>query len=174
MQPQAFSKQEITEHLQPSVLVIVLRLLAVLFMIDTIYALLILGFMGLDNVHDWHTPYIAFLWLAHTLKFVLIAMVVIRLFADWAGRTYYLSGHHLIQKLGLVNITETTFELSQLKSLTVKQGWLGRRFNFGTVGLTFSAYGDQQSVTLREINNPYRYKKYFDDYLEHYLKGEVR
>jgi membrane protein YdbS with pleckstrin-like domain len=173
MQPPEDNTQ-ITEHLQPSVLVIVLRLLAALFMLDLIYSVLILGFLGLTNLHEWHTPYVILLLFVNVAKYLLITIVVVRLFADWAGRTYYLTGHHLIQKLGLINITETTFELSQLKSIVIKQGWLGRRFNFGTIKLTFAAYGDQQSVTLREINNPYRYKKHFDNYLEHYLKGEVR
>lgn len=160
------------EHIQPSALVIVLRLLAALFLLDVVYAFTVLGFFALNDLHDWHNSYILFLFLVHAVKYLIITVVVIRLFADWAGRAYYLSGHHLIERLGLINITETTYELSQVKSVVVKQGWLGRRFNYGTIKLTLAGPREQQEVRLREINSPYRYKEYFDQHLQ--VQGWVR
>ena len=157
------------EHLQPSVLVIVGKLLCSIFILDTIYIALLAGFFGLNNFHDWHDSYILLLAVAHTTKYVAISYVVIQLFTQWAGRSYYITGSHLIQRLGLINITETTFELSQLKSVVMKQGWLGRRFNYGTITLafTFAAYGEEHGgVTLHEVTNPHRYKQYFDQYLQ--------
>ena len=164
-------KQQI-EHLQPSVLVIVLRLLAALFMLDTILALIILGFFALNNVHEWHNSYIIFLLLANIVKYFLLSGLIIQLFSDWAGRAYYLSGHHLIERLGLVNITETTYELSQVKSVVLRQTWLARRFNFGTILLSFAGGGKEKEVILRDINDPMKYKQYFDDHLQ--VQGWVR
>lgn len=160
------------EHLQLSVLVIVLRLLAVLFLLDTIYALTIIGYFGLSNAHEWHNSYIWFLWLAHIVKYIIVTILVIRLFADWAGRAYYLAGHHLIERLGLVNNTETTYELSQVKSVVVKQNWLGRHFNYGTIKLSFAGSGVTKDVILRDIHNPNVYKEYFDQHLQ--VQGWVR
>lgn len=165
------TKQQI-EHLQPSVLVIVMRLLAILFILDTTLALIILGFFVLNNVHEWHDSYILFLLLANTVKYFVLSGFIIQLFSDWAGRAYYLSGHHLIERLGLVNITETTYELSQVKSVILKQSWVGRRFNFGTIQLSFAGGGKEKEVILRDVNNPMRYKQYFDDHLQ--VQGWVR
>jgi membrane protein YdbS with pleckstrin-like domain len=167
MEPPLSASRQV-EHLQPSALLIVGRLLASIFILDTFYVVLLAGFFALNNLHDWHESYVLVLVVAHTLKYVLISSVVIELFARWAGRAYYITESHLIQRTGLVNITETTFELSQLKSVVMRQGWLGRRFNFGTITLTFTfaAYGEQQGgITLSEITNPNRYKQYFDQYL---------
>lgn len=166
------AKKQQVEHLQPSVLVIVLRLLAALLFLDTLLALIILGFFALNNVHEWHNSYILFLLLANATKYFALSALVIQLFGEWAGRAYYLSGHHLIERLGLVNITETTYELSQVKSVVVKQTWLGRRFNFGTILLSFAGGGKEKEVILRDINNPMAYKKYFDEHLQ--VQGWVR
>jgi uncharacterized membrane protein YdbT with pleckstrin-like domain len=99
---------------------------------------------------------------AHTFKYILITVTVVELFADWAGRADYVTGHHLVERLGLVNTTETTYELSQVKSVVVQQIWLGLRFNYGTIKLKFDDGGKQTVLMLRDINNPARYKQYFE------------
>jgi uncharacterized membrane protein YdbT with pleckstrin-like domain len=169
---QAGKSNPVLEHLQPSALVIVLKLLAVLFMLDTLYSFLLLGFLGLNDAHEWHNTYVALLWLTNTVKYVFISTLVIRLFADWCGHTYYLAGHHLIERIGLINITETTYEMSQIKSIIIQQSWFGRRFNFGTIKLTFAGAGKDQSIIVRDINNPTKYKEYFDNHLQ--VQGWVR
>lgn len=160
------------EHLQPSVIVLLFRLLGAIFLLDTIYAVFVLGFFGLGNVHDWHDPYVGFLWVAQIAKYLIISVIAVQIFAQWAGRAYYLSGHHLIERLGIVNITETTYELSQVKSVILHQSWLGRRFNYGTIRLSLAGSNQQQEIILRDINNPMRYKTHFDQHLQ--VQGWVR
>lgn len=171
MEPPTGTKPTL-EHLQPSVLVLVLRLLAALFVLDAAYSLLLLGFFGLNNAHDWHNSYIIFLWFANIVKYVIVAVMVTKIFTEWAGRAYYLAGHHLIERLGLVNITETTYELTQVKSVIVYQPWLGRRFNYGTIKLSLAGASKQKDLILRDINNPMSYKDYFDRHLQ--VQGWVR
>jgi uncharacterized membrane protein YdbT with pleckstrin-like domain len=168
----ADGKKQMVEHLQPSIVVILLRLIATIFMLDTLYALLVVGFFGLNNFHDWHNSYIYGLLLTHTVKYIFITAVVIKLFIDWASRAYYLSGHHLIEKIGLVNTTETTHELSQVKEVVVRRSWLGRRFNFGTIVLSLAGSAKSQVVIIRDINDPLEYKRYFDEHLQ--VQGWVR
>lgn len=161
-----------TEHLQPSVIVLLFRLLGAIFLLDTVYSFLILGFFGLNNVHDWHDPYILFLWLAGIAKYLIITVMAVKIFAQWASRNYFIRGHHMIERLGLVNITETTHELSQVKSVIVRQTWLGRRFNYGTIKLSLAGGTGAEEVILRDINNPTRYKNYFDQHMQ--VQGWVR
>lgn len=163
---------EITEHLQPSVVVLLFRLLGAIFLLDTVYSFLILGFFSLNNVHDWHDPYVLLLWLADIAKFLIITAMAIKIFAQWAGRNYYIHGHHLVERLGLVNITETTHELSQVKSVIVRQTWLGRRFNYGTIKLNFAGSAPVEEVVLRDITNPAKYKDYFDQHMQ--VQGWIR
>ncbi len=172
MEPPKSTLPTTVEHLQPSVLIVAFRVLAVLFMFDTVFILLLVGFFGLNNAHEWHNSYIVFLLLVDMVKYIAISVMVIKLFSEWAGRAYYLSGHHLIERLGLVNITETTYELSQVKSVIVFQSWLGRRFNFGTITLSFAGTGKKQELTLRDINTPVKYKEYFDQHLQ--VQGWIR
>lgn len=171
MEQKAF-EQSISEHLQPSVIVLLFRLLSVMFLLDTAYSILVLGFFVLNDIHDWHNPYVLALWLAAVLKYIVLAYAVIQLFTQWAGRRYYIHGHHLIEKLGLINITETTHELSQVKSVIVSQTWLGRRFNYGTIKLTIAGGTPAEEVLLRDVTDPSRYKQYFDQHLQ--VQGWVR
>lgn len=166
------NEAQITEHLQPSVVVILLQLLVMLFLLDTVMAALIAGFYALNNVHEWHNTYIAVLLLLHTVKYLFVTAIVVKLFSQWAGRSYYIHGHHLIERLGLVNITETTYELSQVKSVIIQQPWLGRRFNYGTIKLSFAGGGETKQLILRDINNPARYKAYIDQHMQ--VQGWVR
>lgn len=162
----------VNEHLQPSVIVLLFRLLGVIFLFDTVYSFLILGFFGLSNVHDWHNSYILLLWLTSIVKYLMITGITIKIFAQWAGRNYFVRGHHMVERLGLINITEVTHELSQVKSVIVRQTWLGRRFNYGTVKLDFAGSSPAEEVIIRDITDPAKYRKYFDQHMQ--VQGWVR
>lgn len=159
-------------HLRPSVVVIVMRLLAALFMLNILFVALLLGFFGLNNLHEWHSSYIIALVLFALVNLGMLSAIVLQLFAAWAGRNYYLIGHHLIERLGILNITEITHELSQVKSVVARQTWLGRRFNFGTIQLSFAGAGGDKEVVIKDITDPNTYKKYFDEHLQ--VQGWVR
>lgn len=159
-------------HLRPSVVVIVMRLLAALFLLNILFVALLLGFFGLSNLHDWHASYVLALVALAFVNLGMLTAIVIQLFAAWAGRNYYLIGHHLIEKLGILNVTEVTHELSQMKSVVAYQTWLGRKFNFGTIKLSFAGAGSDREVVIRDITDPAAYKKYFDAHLQ--VQGWVR
>ena len=165
--------KETVEHLQPSVPVLVARLLAVIFIIDGVYSLLILGFAAVSAYPSWHVSYVSVLFIAQVAKYLFVAAAIIQLFSQWAGQSYFLHGHHLVERLGLVNITEKTYELSQVKSVEMRQTWFARRFNYGTIKLSFaSASKKPQEVILADVTNPMKYKSYFDDHLQ--IQGWVR
>lgn len=159
-------------HLRPSVVVIVLRLLSALFMLNMLSVGLLLGFFALNNLHDWHASYIYALVLLALVNLGLLSTMVIQLFSSWAGRNYYLIGHHLIERLGILNITEKTHELSQVKSVVASQTWLGRRLNFGTIKLSFAGTSGDREVIIYDITDPSTYKRYFDEHLQ--VQGWVR
>lgn len=159
-------------HLRPSVVVVVLRLLSSLFMLNILFVGLLLGFFGLNSLHEWHSSYILALVVFAFINLGILSAIVIQLFSAWAGRNYYLIGHHLIERLGILNITEITHELSQVKSVVASQTWLGRRFNFGTIRLSFAGASGDQEVVIRDIADPTTYKRYFDEHLQ--VQGWVR
>jgi uncharacterized membrane protein YdbT with pleckstrin-like domain len=154
--------KSVIEHLQPSVAVLVIRILVVLFVLDTAYAWIILSYSYLIDLHSWHNSYIAFIWIVHTVKYILLSGIVIRLFADWAGRRYFISDRNTIERVGLINTTESTYDLARIESVAIMQSWLGRRLNYGTIKLTLANSGTRKEISIREINGPYRYKEYFD------------
>ena len=171
MKSQKVEKQMI-EHLQPSVIVILLRLILAIFILDTLYALFVLAFYGLYDLHEWHESYIFVLLLFHTLKFILISAIVIRLFINWASRGYYLSGHQLIERVGILNTTEITHELSQVKEVSLKRSWMGSKLNYGTIILSLAGSSKSQDVYIRDVKNAMEYMHYFDEHLQ--VQGWVR
>ena len=164
--------EQLLEHLQPSIVVILLRIVAAMFVLDTLYALFIFAFYGLYDLQEWHDSYILGLVLIHTVKFVVITAIVIKLFVDWASRGYYLSGHQLIEKVGILNRTEITHDLSQVKEVVIKRSWLGRKLNYGTIILTLAGSSATQDVYIRDVKDAVEYKRYFDKHLQ--VQGWVR
>lgn len=164
--------KQLVEHLQPSIIVILLRILATIFILDTLYVLFIFAFYGLYDLHEWHDSYILGLVLIHTVKFVFIVAIIIKFFIGWASRGYYLSGHQLIERVGILNTTEITHELSQVKEVVLKRSWLGRKFNYGTIILSLAGSSASQDVYIRDVKNAVEYKRYFDEHLQ--VQGWVR
>jgi len=164
--------KQLREHLQPSIVVILLRILATIFVLDTLYVLAIFAYFGLYDLGEWHNAYILGLVVVHSLKFLLVVVLISKLFVDWASRGYYLSGHQLVEHIGLLNTVEITHELSQVKEVALKESWLGRKLDYGTIVLSFAGSSTSQNVYIRDVKNAMGYKRYFDEHLQ--VQGWVR
>jgi membrane protein YdbS with pleckstrin-like domain len=149
-------------HMEPirrSAAALAIRLCLLLFLIDTIYALLILGFLYISPPHNYYPIFIAFLWALHTAKYIFITVVLLRTVLNWLGTSYLISGHHLLTHQGIYSVTEKVYELEQLKAVDVHQDWLGRRFHYGTITLALSAHGYNERIELYDIAEPDKYEQ---------------
>lgn len=151
--------------LRGSILLLGLRVFWWMFTVDALYAGILYFFMqyGL-NISESVT--FTILWVLHLAKFLLLLWVVLKLSMDWATRTYYLAGHHLVRYHGILEVDEAIYELQSLKSLHLKESIIGRLLNYGDIYLTLSSSGYREDVVLRGISHARRYERVLRDYLE--------
>jgi membrane protein YdbS with pleckstrin-like domain len=155
-----------TLHMEPirrSAAALAIRLFLLLFMIDTVYALLILGFMYISPPHEYYPMFVAFLWLLHTAKYIFITVVMLRTVLGWLGKSYLISGHHLITHDGIYRVDEKVYELDQLKAIDIHQDWIGRRFHYGNIKLALSAHGYNEQVELVDVAEPEKYEHVLEE-----------
>ena len=139
---------------QQSIAVLVIRLALLLFLVDTAYDLLFFGIVLLPPSQQFHGSVLILFWTAHTVKYVAMTYLLLKVVFQWSNRGHYVNGHYLIERQGVVSVTEKQHELEQLKSVTVQQDWLGKRFNYGTITLKLAASGYSETVVLPDVHNP--------------------
>lgn len=87
------------------------------------------------------------------LKLLLSGYIIL----DWLNAYYELTPQSLIQRHGIVFIKEERVNFSDIRKIVLKQGLLGKIFNFGTIELYDFLMKKSMNVFL--IHNPWRYEK---------------
>ena len=159
--PETQPNVEVLRPIRRSVLILGLRIFLVLFVVDTLFAILLLASVIGFVPADWIAGYASFLWIVYTVKFIFLTYLIIKLVVEWVGTLYYVANGHLIRQRGVLNTTETVFQLSDIDSAVMSQSWLGRMWNFGSVTVEFSVAFRKESVYLHAINDPQKYEDLF-------------
>jgi membrane protein YdbS with pleckstrin-like domain len=150
--------------LKRNALALVIRIILLLFLVDTLYALLILLFVKITPVPTDFVAIALFLWALHTLKYIFITAVLLRLLVQWLGTLYIMEGKLLTISTGVYAVKEKVYELNRIKSVSVQQDWIGRRFHYGNLTLELGSSGYHEAIELRDIQNPRQF--------EHMLAGQ--
>ena len=159
------SNVEVVKPIRRTVILLVVRIVLLLFLVDTRYAFLLLASVAGYISAEWTTLYATFLWLVYTVKFVVLAYLIARLVVDWMSTVYYIAGGHLIRQRGVLSCTETVFQLADIESVVLNQSWLGRMLNFGDVTVEFTVTGQKEYVRFYAIANPQRYEDIFSKFV---------
>lgn len=153
--------------IRPSVALVLWRLLVGLFLLDTAYAVvLMLAISEMIPINTNSQILYGTLWLLHTAKFILLAVMVLRLGLRWAGTTVLLVGDHLYIDQGVVKESERVYELAQLQEVKVHQSPLGRVLNFGDITLVLGSRSFAETVQLNGVADPAKHASYFMEFLE--------
>jgi uncharacterized membrane protein YdbT with pleckstrin-like domain len=156
---------EVIKPIRRSVVILVIRIFFLLFLIDTVYAFLLLANAAGYIPVDWIPSYAIFLWIIYTVKYVLLTYTILKLVVDWTSTLYYVAEGHLIRQRGVLHTTETVFQLADIDSAVMSQSWLGRMLNFGDVTVEFTVARQKEFVNLYAINDPQRYEDIFSKFV---------
>lgn len=149
-----------------------LRLFMVVFLIDTLYALLFILYFYFTSLdfgdfsNGLSSGFITFLWIVHTLKFAVIAFFLIKFVTDHLETNYIVTKSHLKVEKGAITTKSNEYELKQLKEINIYQGPTGKILHYGDIELQFGALGFHKIVRLHEISNPHKYQRQLRTYLD--------
>lgn len=145
---------------------VIARLIAALFLLETIYAALIILFIVLSSQIQVGTQLILILWLAHTAKFLAASYFVVRILTETLSRKSYVTKHHLVVDSGLFTIDEEVYELNQLRRIKIHQNTIGKRLGYGNIELKFGDRGFDKTIYLPYVSAPRNYSDIFEEYLK--------
>ena len=148
------SKKPTVEQLHQSVAILIMKLVLLIFLLDSAFLLLLLGFSSLANYPGLHHHYFVFLSAAQVIKYFILTAIALQLVSSWASRSIYINDHHLIVTTGVLNKKQKVYELQQLRAVEVRQSWLGQRLKYGTVLLSFATSDYKARVELLELAHP--------------------
>lgn len=104
------------------------------------------------NVVTYDTLSYIFLMLIHAI--ILCGMVL-----RWYGTYYFLENSYFVLHSGIVFKKETRIRITHSVNVTLKQNWIGRIFQYGTVHIMDS--NSQQRVTLYAVADPQKFVELF-------------
>lgn len=150
--------------IQPSARYVLLRILATMFILDTLFAtglvLTLLLFPEYDR--KWFG---SILLVIHTFKFTILAFLTSDVIIRYLSNRYYLVKHHLIIDKGLVTADQKVYELHQIRKINVFQDWAGNSMNYGNLHMIFGDKGYEESVIMMNIAEPRKIAKELEKYL---------
>jgi membrane protein YdbS with pleckstrin-like domain len=127
-------------HLEPirrSANALVLRLFGLLFLVETVYALIIGAFLYFSPPSSYYPAFVVVIGVLHVIKYILVTTAVVKMVLTWVSTSYLISGSHLIKHEGTLRVDEKIYELNQLKAVDVHQDWIGRHFHYGNIKLAY-------------------------------------
>lgn len=159
------------ESVRGSVIVMVWQLILFLIFTDTVYTLINtflmrVYFLKFVLPFDLHHKIFLLLALLHIGKSVAQIGFIITIVLHWIGRSYYIVEKHLVKRQGVFSIKEKTYDLGNIRSVTVKRSLLGKLLHFGDVVIETSASGGyMDKIVVTGIANP----ENFEAKLRHYF-----
>lgn len=162
-----YTSQDVVPPIEPierSKAVLVLQLFLALLVLDVFYA--VINWLLLSYApEDLRTVASTVMLVVQLLKLGAMVYIVLYLILGWTNTHYYLAGHYLVKKEGVINTSEKTYELRYLRSVVVKQSWIGQMLNYGDMELLISEAGLRDDVRILFVANPRRYEQIFKQYL---------
>lgn len=157
-------KQEATvPPIRENVVVLAFKVILLIVIPNLIYyGLRVLGLeiFSPGEVGSWvHWMSLFFMLLMVTFQTFLILQVTLA----WANHTFWISKTQIVEESGIFNKKVTTRDIPQLRSVSVKQGLLGRIFNFGSLVIQGKSEDYSTALTIMYVTDPNRYEIYLEN-----------
>ena len=127
--------------------------------------LLLLGLISLLGARLGSNFLVLFIILL-LLKLIFLFGLLVKLSSDWTKQSYFLTEKQFIKRKGITSVQEDTYELEDIRHVTMRQDALGRLFDYGHLDIVIAVSGMQEHLKLSEVKDPGHYKKIFERYLE--------
>lgn len=157
------------EPIRASVATLAIQLISLLIFTDVVYSVINFFLMKVYFLQgilpfDSHRYIVLILALLHIGKSIFQVVFVLKFVLKWIGSSYFIADAHLVKRSGIMSVVEKTYDLDNIRSVTVNQGVLGKLFHFGDVVIETSASGGyMDQIVLAGLANPEQF--------EHKIRG---
>ncbi len=154
-----------SDPIRSSTVILIWQIIVLLIVTDVIYALinyffLRVHFLNLNLPFDLDHYVIGILMIIHVFKTILQIYLLVQIVLKWAGQTYFIHNEHLVKREGIMTITEKSYDLKNIRAVTIHQSIIGKFFHFGDVVVETSASGGyMERFVIIGISNPQKYER---------------
>lgn len=99
------------------------------------------------------------------IKAVLLVAIVLKMTVDWIPNNYQLTERQLITRQGIATKEDKSYELANIRHVSVNQSMVGRQLEFGDIRLLIATAGLNETIVLRDVEDPHHYEEVFREYL---------
>lgn len=156
-------KQLTPEQIRGSFVIVVIKLVIILLIFEAAYEFL----FYLLNIQfalpiDWHHHISIGLFVLSLLKIFIEVYFITSLFLSWIGNVWLFTDKHIVKRTGVFHTQENVYHFDNIRSISVKQSFIGKLLNYGDIITEISASGGyHSSVVLYHIDNPREYEAIF-------------
>lgn len=140
-------------NIRQSISILVIRIILIEIIADSVYLLLCYSLL----CREFTLPGRADVLIFSALKLALIIFVILQ----WLNDYCEITPNAILHRKGIIFRTEEKYELVNLKLIGMKQGFIGKILNFGTITL-YDWFLKKHSY-LYLIHNPQRYFRILKD-----------
>lgn len=157
------------EPIRASVATLAIQLISLLVFTDLVYSVINFFLMKVYFLQgvlpfDSHRYIVFILALLHIGKSFFQVIFVLKFVMKWIGDSYFIAEAHLVKRSGIMSVIEKTYDLDNVRSITVNQGILGKLFRYGDVVIETSASGGyMDQIILAGLADPEQF--------EHKIRG---
>ncbi len=150
------------EPIRGSITILTVKLLVLLVVFDGLYTFIFyvlnLGIpLPFDLQHHIHIS--EALFGLQLINIIFQVVLLLNIILAWATDMYFLTEKHIIRRSGILHISEETYHYENIRSIAIKQSWLGKLFHYGDIFLKISASGGyQEDILLAGVENPQKYQ----------------
>lgn len=152
------------EPIRASVATLAIQLISLLIFTDLVYSVINFFLMKIYFLQgvlpfDTHRYIVLILALLHIGKSIFQVVFVLKFVMKWIGNSYFIAEAHLVKRSGIMSVIEKTYDLDNVRSVTVNQGVLGKLFHFGDVVIETSASGGyMDQIILAGVSHPEQFE----------------
>ncbi len=100
---------------------------------------------------------------------VLEVFFIIKITLDWGSEEFEIRDESLIHRKGILNVKENIYSIRNLGSTNIRQNFLGKIFNYGTITITSPIL--KYDIILNDVHNPKKILAELEDNIENSLKN---
>jgi len=93
-----------------------------------------------------------------TIPFIFGLVVLILSIIRWNAESYTLEHDYVLHKFGVLNKQKIDISIKGLETISLKQGFFGKLFDFGSINLITKR---QKAIILMDLQNPEEITKFF-------------
>ena len=110
---------------------------------------------------DWSIEFFLFLLVITLIQIALITIVTLQ----WKTHEYYFTDTYIQENKGILTKTDKMYDLKNVRSVSVRQGILGRLLNYGDIIVESTAPEFHEVIIISGISNPDDHEAFLRTYV---------